>query len=127
MTGLAATAALLLALGATGWEEGYAVHYSKNTMENVAHNRRIAVQSHMLAWTQATDADIGETRLRVVGPHGAATFLVVDLPQSRDRAALEQRGILVELGYANRWICGPTWSGRAIDCKVRVIPIRNKP
>jgi hypothetical protein len=124
LTGLAAGAALILALGVTGWEAGYAVHYSKNTMEAVAHKRGIAVQPHMLAWSQATDADIGQTWLRVVGPAGTLDALVVDLPQDADRAALQARGILVELSWGDRWICGAGWSGRAIDCKVHVQVIR---
>jgi len=121
MTGLAVTAALLLALGHTGWESGWAVRYSEGTMERVAARRGIAAQDCMVAWTAATDADIGVTWLRIVGPGGAADCLPVDLPQDRDRAALLRRGVLVELGYANRDLCLPGWSGRARDCRVNVI------
>jgi hypothetical protein len=127
MTGLVAGAALVLSLGVTGWESGWAVRYAPNVMEAVAHKRGIAVQSHMLAWTEATDADVGETWLRVVGPAGSATFLVIDLPQSYDKQNLIRRGVIVEIGYANREeICGAAWSGRARDCRVRVIPIRGR-
>jgi hypothetical protein len=121
MTGLVAGAALVLSLGLTGWETGKAVHYAPNVMEAVAHKRGIAVQPHMLAWSQATDADIGQTWLRVVGPVGTLDALVVDLPQDADRAALQARGILVELSWGDRWICGAGWSGRARDCAVQVI------
>lgn len=121
MTGLAITASLLLALGHTGWESGYAVMYSAGVMERVAARRGIAAQDCMVAFTAATDADIGVTWLRIVGPGGAADCLAIDLPQDRDKAALEARGILVELGYANRGLCGAGWSGRARDCQVNVI------
>lgn len=124
MTGLIAGAALVFGLGCTGWEDGYAVFYSPGVMEAVAHKRGIAVQPRMLAWTQARDGDIGRTRLRVVGPAGAATFLVIDLPQTKDKQALIRRGVLVELGYMNRWICGASWTGRARDCRVKVMRIR---
>lgn len=126
MTGLISTAALVLALGTTGWEVGFAVRYREGRMERTADIRAIPQQPCMVAWTAATDADIGETWLRIVGPGGAATCLVVDLPETRDRAALEKRGIVVELGYMNRDLCLPGWTGRARDCKVRVIPIRRR-
>lgn len=115
-----------MALGHTGWEEGWAVRYDAGIMEAVAHKRGIAEQPHMLAWSQATDADIGKTWLYVIGPAGSGRFLVVDLPRpGKDKQALIRRDIAVELGYANREeICGPHWSGRAIDCRVRIQVIR---
>lgn len=124
LTGLAVSAALVLGLGCAGWEVGYAVRYSENRMERTADIRAIPRQPCLVAWTQAHDADVGTAWLRVVGPAGSLTCLVVDLPQASDRSALQKRNIIVELGYANRWICGPTWTGRARDCKVRVMRIR---
>lgn len=128
--GLAATAALVLALGAGGPsyqalaappdQTGYAVRYAPGRMEKTADVRGLAHRPCMVAWTAAADADIGETWLRVAGPAGALDCLVIDLPQRRDRPALERRGIVVELGYPSRWICGTGWSGRARDCKVKV-------
>lgn len=117
MRGLVATAALALALGQP--QEGYAVRYAPGVMERVAADRDIAPQTCMVAWTQAIDADIGRAWLRIEGPAGALDCLVVDLPHPRDRPALIKRGILVELGYDNRWICGARWTGRARDCRVR--------
>ena len=121
MTGLIAGAALVgvLALGPPVYT-GSAVRYNENVMEHVADVRGIARQDCMVAWTQADARDIGTTWLRVVGPYGAVDCLVVDLPRDRDRAALERRGIVVELGFPSRGICGEGWSGRARDCRVRV-------
>jgi hypothetical protein len=127
LTGLVAGAALVLSLGVTGWETGYAVRYAKNRMERTADIRALPQQPCMVAWTQATDADIGTTWLRVVGPAGSATCAVIDLPETVDRPALEARGIVVELGWKNRNLCRPGWSGRARDCRVRVQVIRGKP
>lgn len=61
-------------------------------MEHVAERRAIPSQPCMVAWTKARDADIGETWLRIVGPGGAATCLVVDLPETRDRSLLNLDG-----------------------------------
>jgi hypothetical protein len=119
LMGLIVQTALILSLGVTP-ATGYAVRYSPGVMERVADNRGIPHQPCMVAWTAAQDSDIGERWLTVAGPGGAARCLVVDLPHPRDRGALERRGILVELGYHSRWICGPGWSGRARDCPVRV-------
>lgn len=130
--GLAAKALLILALGAQPAMEfraqparppdhtGFAVRYNPGVMERVARNRGIPPQACMVAWTYARAADIGRTWLRIAGPAGAIECLVVDLPQDRDRPGLIKRGVVVELGYRNRWICGAHWSGRARDCKVRV-------
>lgn len=125
MTALAAQAALVFALGHTGWSHGYAVHYAKGRMEHVANVRRIAQQPCMLAWTAATDADIGRTWLRVVGPNGALDCLVVDLPRpGKDKRGLVARRVAVELGWRNRGICPSGWKGRASECAVvfRVVP-----
>ena len=131
LIGLVTSAALILALGAGPptyrAQSGFAVMYSKNVMEAVARNRGIAPQACMIAWTAARDVDIGRTWLHIEGPAGTLDCLTVDLPQDVDRPALEQRGVLVELGYPSRWICGKNWSGRARDCRVRVwvIPDRS--
>ena len=124
MTALIASAALVGVLsGAPSVETGFAVMYAKNVMEHVADVRGIPRQPCMVAWTYATDRDIGETWLTVAGPAGTLACLVVDLPQKRDKAALERREIVVELGWPSRWVCGRGWSGRARDCRVRVSPV----
>ena len=123
MTGLIASVALVGALSAgPSARTGYAVYYSAGVMEHVADVRGIVRQPCMVAWTYATDRDIGETWLTVAGPAGTLACLVVDLPQKRDKAALERREIVVELGWPSRWVCGRGWSGRARDCRVRVSP-----
>ena len=126
MTGLAATAALALALGSTGWESGYAVRYAPEKMQRVANIRGIDQQPCMLAWTAARDKDIGRMWLHVAGPAGAAECLVVDLPRpGRDRQNLLRRKVVVELDYeSGARVCGPQWEGNARACAVRVIPVR---
>lgn len=122
MTGLVTGAALVFSLGLTGWESGWAVYYAENRMEHVARTRQIAPQPCMVAYTHARDADMGQLWLRVAGPAGMVDCLIVDLPRpGKDKQNLIRRGVIVELGYANRWICGAGWTGRATDCRVRVI------
>ena len=135
MTGLVIQAALVLALGAgpatyraqtAPAQRGFAVMYAPNMMERVARVRGIVPQPCMIAWTYARDRDIGWTWLRVVGPAGVLDCLTVDLPQNRDRLGLVRRGIVVELGFPSRFICGAAWRGRAVECPVEVwvIPVR---
>lgn len=127
--GLAATAALLLALGAAPLgppdHVGYAVRYAPHVMARVARNRDIPAEPHMVAYTYATDSDMGRLRLRIAGPAGTIEVLTVDLPKpGRDKRALIAWDVVVELGYPSRWICGPYWTGRARDCKVKVWVLR---
>lgn len=93
-------------------------------MENVARNRGIAPQPCMVAYTHATDADMGTRWLEVegVGSGVRRRCLTVDLPRpGKDKRNLIRRGILVEIDYANsRDICGAAWSGKATECPVRV-------
>lgn len=121
--GLITQAVLALSLGAAmvGADTGYAVRYAPNRMERTAAIRQIVQQACMVAWTAATDADIGETWLTVQGPAGRRRCLVVDLPQARDKPSLVRRDILVELDYeSGRAICGAQWRGKASECRVLV-------
>lgn len=122
LTGLVATAALALALGAAPAraQTGYAVYYNPGVMEERARVRNAPPAECYVAYTLAHDDDMARLWLRVAGPAGALECLVVDLPHPRDRPALVKRGIVVELGYENRWICGHAWSGRARECPVRI-------
>lgn len=124
MTDLVASAALALALGAGGWQSGYVVRYAPGVMQAVARHRHIPVQPCMVAWTAAQDRDIGATWLRIVGPAGRATCLVVDLPQPQDRPGLVRRQVLAELdAESGAVVCGEGWSGRAIDCLVSIMEL----
>ena len=121
LVGLVAQLALVVAVG-TGsveWQTGLAVRYNVGVMERVARNRGIAPQPCMVAWTHATDKDIGATWLWVDGPAGRRRCLVVDLPQPRDRPRLVRRGIAVELDYrSSRIVCGTRWEGTARECPI---------
>lgn len=93
-------------------------------MRAVARNRGIAPQPCMVAYTHATDADMGVTWLEVEGVRTGARLrcLVTDLPRpGRDKRNLIRRGVLVELdAESGRVVCGATWSGKASECPVRV-------
>ena len=120
--GLVAQLALTLAVGVGHVQAGYAVRYNPGVMAAVAHNRGIAPVSCMVAWTAATERDIGATWLTVVGPAGRRRCLVIDLPQpGKDKAGLVRRHIIVELDYqSGAAVCGVRWGGRARECQVRV-------
>lgn len=124
-----ANAALVLVLGAgllapssrPPDHTGYVVRYGAGVTSRVARNRGIAWQPHMAAYTYARDSDMGQLHLHIKGPAGEATFLVVDLPRSRDKPGLIRRGVVGEVDYqSGRGICGEHWSGRARDCPVKV-------
>ena len=115
----------MLALGP--WEAGYAVYYSEGVMSGVARTRQIAPQPCMVAYTHARDADMGALWLRVAGTAGMVDCLVSDLPRpGQDKQNLIRRGIVIELNWESRWLCGPHWTGNARECKVSVIPIRRQ-
>ena len=128
MTGLAATAAVVLALGvgASGPPRmpdhvGLGVRYSEGVMGRVATNRGIPWHPHMAAYTFAKDSDMGRLWLHIKGPAGEADFLVVDMPHPRDRRNLIARDIIAEMDRASgALICGAAWDGRALDCPVQV-------
>ncbi len=132
MTGLAATATLILALGvgASGPPRmpdhvGLGVRYSAGVMGRVATNRGIAWAPHMAAYTFARDEDMGTLHLHIKGPAGEADFLVVDMPHPRDRRNLIARGIVAEMDRASgALICGEAWDGRARDCAIQVWRLR---
>ena len=124
MTGLITQAVLALSFGAAmvGADTGYAVRYAEGRMGRTAAIRGIPAQDCMVAWTAATDADIGETWLIVQGPAGRRRCLVVDLPRpGSDKRNLVRRGIAVELDWESGFvICGAWWQGKAGECMVRV-------
>lgn len=133
MTGLVIKAALILALGAHPAVyraqverppdyAGTVVRYAEGRMARTADIRGIARAPHMAAFTFAKDEDMGRLLLHIVGPAGAADFLVVDLPRpGKDKRNLIARGVVGELDYYSGFlICGKGWTGRARDCRVRV-------
>lgn len=124
-----ASAALILALGAGIMQPlrrppdhaGFVVRYSPGVMGQTATIRGIVRRPHMAAYTFARDADMGRLWLHIRGPAGEADFLVVDLPQPRDKQSLIKRGVVAELDAASGpLICGEGWTGRARDCPVKV-------
>lgn len=100
---------LVLAVGIGGVrQEGYAARYAPGVMAKVARVRGIAPVPCMVALTSAKRIT-GRQWVLVIGQWtGAARWcLVVDLPQERDRQALDQRWIVVELDHESaRVICG---------------------
>lgn len=124
--GLILQAALALALGAAPLgppdHMGFAVRYDPGVMEERAQAHDAPPAGCYVAYTLARDQDMARLWLRVEGPAGALTCLVVDLPdrgKGHDKRLIA-RQVWVELGYRNRWICGSGWSGRARDCPVKV-------
>lgn len=124
--------ALVLALGAGAVQParspnhvGYAVRYGPGVMESVARTRHAPPAPCYVAYTLAGDQDMARLWLRIQGPAGTLDCLVVDLPRpGRDKRNLIKRGVIVELGWPSRWICGEHWSGRARDCRVKVRILR---
>lgn len=100
------------------------MRYAPGLMAQVARNRGIPPQSCMVAYTHATDADMGVTWLEVEGRETGVRrrCLVTDLPRpGRDKANLIRRGVIVELdAESGRIVCGASWSGKASECPVRV-------
>jgi len=134
--GLVVRAALFLALGVGHVQparppdyRGDVVRYAPGRMGDVANNRGIAWAPHMAAFTYARDADMGVLWLHIVGPAGAADFLVVDLPRpGKDKQGLIARGVVAEVDFlSGELICGKRWRGKASECPVRVwvIPDRS--
>lgn len=123
--GLVTQAVLAFTMGAAmvGADVGHAVRYAEGRMDHVAAVRHIDRQPCMVAWTDATDADIGRRSLLVEGIRTGKRLrcLVVDLPEYTDKPALERRNVLVELDYYSGFvICGAQWQGAAKECRVRV-------
>lgn len=78
----------------------------------------------MVAYTYARDADMGRLFLLVKSRVNdkERKCLVVDLPRpGRDKKALIQRGVVVELNYGSgEYLCGYKWKGKATECPVSV-------
>lgn len=120
-----AKAALVLALGIWGPPDhaGYAVRYAPHVMEDRARARGAEGKAPCyVAYTLAHDQDMGRLWLRIAGPAGTITCMVVDLPDDSKghREPLIDREVWAELGHPQRWICGKGWTGRATECRVRV-------
>ncbi len=123
----AALVMLSLGVGARGAPDhtGWGVRYSPGVMGRVASNRGIPWAPHMAAYTFARDEDMGRLWLHIKGPAGEADFLVVDMPQDRDRASLVRRGVVAELdSHSAPLICGDGWTGKASECKIKVWRLR---
>lgn len=101
--------ALLIAVGIGAVrQEGYAARYASGVMARVARVRGIAPASCMVALTSAHEIT-GRQWVWVLGKRTAVLrrCKVVDLPEDRDRQALEERGIVVELDHGSAGaICG---------------------
>lgn len=133
--GLVRAALLILALGAGHVAPpalrppdhvGYVVYYNPGVMEGRARANDPAYATHpapcYVSYTLAHDRDMARLWLRIAGPAGTITCMVVDLPDDShgDRQPLINRGVWAEIGWRQRWICGAGWSGRARDCPVKV-------
>ena len=107
--GLITKALLIVGVGVGGiQQEGYAARYAKGVMGRVADNRGIPRTSCMVALTSAR-AITGQQWVWVWGERTrkGRRCLIVDLPQDRDRKALQDREIVTELDRESaRLICG---------------------
>lgn len=111
--GLARLALILgLGVGAVA-QSGYAARYAPGVMQRVARVRHIPAEPCMVALTSARRITGGQHVLVVGKRTGTARWcVVVDLPQDRDRKALEQRKIVVELDRESaQAICGSVMEG----------------
>jgi hypothetical protein len=118
MTGLISGAALILALGQTGWERGYATHYRQGLFEQVADNRGMPRARCMVA-------DDRTPLGAFVAIRGARTGVLLrcqttDVSAPKDKARHLRDG-LVELDYhSGRAICGKWFAERWRNCPVWV-------
>jgi hypothetical protein len=102
---------------------GYAAHYRKNLMEQVAIRRGLPPGSHYVA--SPHDA-IGQ-RLEVCRARRCERVVVADVPHPRDRDRIIRRGIVTELSWplAQR-LCGLQYVGQeppsACPVTVRRLP-----
>jgi hypothetical protein len=110
---------------------GYVVRYGPGVMEGRAAANDPAYSTApapcYVAYTLAQDRDMARLWLRIAGPAGTITCMVVDLPEpppKPDRQNLIDREVWAEVGWRQRWICGTGWTGRARDCPVRVWVLR---
>lgn len=131
--GLASAALVVLALGVGQFAParppdhvGYIVYYGPRVMEARARandpNYATAPAPCYVSYTLAHDRDMGRLWLRIAGPAGTITCMVVDLPDDSKghRQPLIDREVWAEIGYRQRWICGAGWSGKASECSVKV-------
>jgi hypothetical protein len=135
--GLARAVLVILALGVGAPARppdhvGYVVMYAKNVMERRARANDPAYATApapcYVSYTLARNRDIARLWLRIKGPKGTIECLVVDLPDDSkyDRQPLIERGVWAEIGWRQRWICGPRWRGKATECPVRIWVLRRR-
>lgn len=119
MTGLATTAAIVLALGATGWSEGYATYYRPKLFQAVAANHGMWATACMVADDRAP---LG-TFVWVQGLRTGARrhCRVTDVSEAVDLRRHLDDG-LSELDYDSAvTICGRRWLQNGWrNCPVRI-------
>ena len=117
MTGLIAGAALVLALGCTGWETGYATRYDAGLMHHVADTRNLPVADCMVSDDLAPLGAFVWVRGSNTG--ALLSCQVTDVSESIDRGRHVRAG-LVELDWASaRTICGEAqFAGPWRNCPV---------
>ena len=124
MTGLAASAALVWAMGCSGWADGYATHYRAGLFEEVAHNRDMPIASCMVA---DDVAELGAfITIRGVRTGAIRRCQVTDMSAGRattpgsDKWRHLHDG-LVELDYDSALaICGKWFRERWRNCPIRI-------
>jgi hypothetical protein len=124
VTGLVAQAALIFALGCTGYQERLAVRYDPDLMEGIARARGLPITPCLFAHPTLP---LG-TRARILGVRtGHAEWCdQADTSEDVDRAR-HIRLRRIELSYAaSLRICGAQWGGAAVECPVRVWVIPNE-
>jgi hypothetical protein len=116
LTGLVAVAALVLALGATGWEEGYATRYDPGVMRAAATAHGLPVADCMVSldlaelgafvWVRSVATGrllhcqvSDESKARDRKRHVAASLIELDAASSR----------LICLDYDGPWRHCPVW------------------
>ncbi len=125
MTGLAAQAALVWALGTTGWEVGYATRYNPGRMHAVAAYRDLPVADCMVSYDRAPLGAFVWVRSENTGrllfcqitdvSKGAATVSGSDKWR-------HVRANLIEADWASaRELCGDAFDGPWRECKVQIL------
>ena len=118
MTGLVTQAALVLALGHTGWEAAHATRYAPNVMERAATNHGLPLASCMVSFDGAPLGAVVWVRSRATG--ALLDCQVSDLSAKADK----QRHVLanlVELDYDSQALMCVDVDGPWRLCKVDIL------